>query len=428
MNKLLNKPLKAFTMYALLILALSIPVYYWVIDSIWLNEIDVHNQTIEGRIKDGFKNIPLTENEITHVINVWSQIQPGVKISAVSVSNIRKDSVYETIRPNTYANETYERFRGRSTYFYIHNKPYHLSVETNVEETHETVIAIATVTAVFFVLLLLGFVLLNRKIAQQIWQPFRNTLNQLKIFDLNSQKPIKLDPTTIEEFEELNEVLRKLIANNIDVYNQQKQFTENASHELQTPLALLKSKIDLLLQDKTLSKTQLESITALNIPLSRVSRINKNLLLLAKIENHQYPNEETIDLNQILNENIDILSDYASTGEISIDNGIKEPVMVKANRHLIEIMLTNLLVNGIRHNLRNGILAIDYQASTLMFSNSGTSPLNEDTLFKRFVSASTQSPNSGLGLAIVKEICHLYGWKVSYRFEKNFHHFSVSFS
>lgn len=428
MSKLLNKPLRAFTLYALVILALSIPAYYWVVDTIWLHEIDVHNQTVEGRIKDGFKSINLSDKQIEDAVNVWSQIQPGVKINPVQVVEIKADSVYETIRPNKYAHEMMERFRGRSTYFYIQGKPYHLLVETNVEETHQTVIAIALVTALFFSLLVLGFIILNRRIAVKIWQPFRDTLNQLKTFDLNSQQPIQLTASDIEEFEELNEVLSKLIDNNIAVYNQQKQFTENASHELQTPLAILKSKIDLLLQDQSLKQKQLEQITALNIPLARVSRINKNLLLLAKIENHQYTEEETIDLNEVLNENIEILNDYAANKEISLENHIKEPAMIQGNRQLLEIMLTNLLVNAIRHNTENGSIGINYQSDVFKIYNSGTSPLNQDTLFKRFGTAYTQSPNSGLGLSIVKEICNRHNWQITYAFENKQHFFSIVFT
>lgn len=427
MSKLLNKPLRAFTLYALVILALSIPVYYWVVDTIWLHEIDVHNRTVEGRIKDGFKSINLNGKQIADAVNVWSQIQPGVKMSPVQAIEVRKDSVYETIRPNKYAHEMMERFRGRSTYFYIQGKPYHLLVETNVEETHETMLAIAVVTVLFFSLLVLGFIILNRRIAVQIWQPFRNTLNQLKLFDLNSQKPIQLTTSDIEEFEELNEVLSKLIDNNIAVYNQQKQFTENASHELQTPLALLKSKIDLLLQDKNLNQKQLELINALNIPLARVSRINKNLLLLAKIENHQYAEQQTIDLNEVLNENIEILDDYAANKQISLENHIKAPVMIQGNRQLLEIMLTNLMVNAIRHNIENGSIGISYQPEVFSIYNSGTNPLNPDTLFKRFGSASAQSPNSGLGLSIVKEICNRHNWQITYTFENKLHYFSIAF-
>ncbi|WP_158237899.1 HAMP domain-containing sensor histidine kinase [Emticicia sp. TH156] len=427
MSKLLNKPLRAFTLYALIILVLSIPAYYWVVDTIWLHEIDVHNKTVEGHIKDGFKKINLSSKQITDAINIWSQIQPGVKISPVQPNAIRQDSVYEVIRPNLYAQEVFERFRGRSTYFYIQGNPYHLSVETNVEETHETVIAIAVVTILFFFLLVVGFILLNRKIATQIWQPFKNTLNRLKSFDLNSHKTIQLAPSEIEEFEELNQALGKLIDNNIAVYNQQKQFTENASHELQTPLALLKAKIDLLLQDKSLNKKQLELITSLHTPLARVSRINKNLLLLAKIENHQYADEQTVYLNEILEENIEILVDYAANQQISIENPVEEPIIVKGNRHLLEIMLTNLLVNAIRHNIENGKIGITYQAPVLSIYNSGTHSLNKDTLFKRFASASVQSPNSGLGLAIVKEICNRYNWSITYTFTDNQHYFSITF-
>jgi len=429
MSKLLNKPLRVFTLYALVILALSIPAYYWVVDYIWLHELDEHNEIIKQRIENGFKNIKLNDSQTNEAIMVWNQIQPGVKISPALVTEVKKDSLYEIIRPNQYtSSDNIDRFRGLSTYISIQNRAYHLLIETNVEETHETMIAIAVVTVLFFSMLVIGFILLNRKIAQQIWKPFQHTLQQLKNFDLNSHKRLQLKSSDIEEFEELNSVLNKLIDNNIAVYNQQKQFTENASHELQTPLALLKAKIDLLLQDKTLNQKQLELISTLNTPLSRVSRINKNLLLLAKIENHQYADQEEVNLNDLLSENIEILSDYTNTKKISITSHINTPVFVRGNRNLLEIMLTNLLVNAIRHNTKNGSISIKYEAPVFCIYNTGDSSLNKETLFKRFVSASTHSPNSGLGLAIVKEICNRYGWEIDYSFQNNQHIFSIRFA
>src|SRR5690606_20238110 len=135
----------------------------------------------------------------------------------------------------------------------INGKWYHLRIETNVEETDETMLAITIVTLLFFVLLVIGFIMLNRQIAKKIWQPFRNTLEKLKSFDLTTRQAVSFDQTDIEEFEELNQSLQKLINKNILVYTQQKIFIENASHELQTPLAVLKSKMNLLLQHKNIT-------------------------------------------------------------------------------------------------------------------------------------------------------------------------------
>jgi len=220
MNKLLNKSLKRFTAYAGIVLACSIPVYYFAISELWQYELDEHNIV--------------------------------------------------------------------------------LTPEAGREDTFLIIGAITLLTVFFFALLLGGFVWLNRKISRGLWQPFYNTLKKIKEFDLSSLKQVEFDTSKIIEFEELNNSIGKLLDRNVAVFRQQKEFTENASHELQTPLAIVQSKLDLLLQDEGISSGQSQIIEQANNALSRVSRINKNLLLLAKIENQQFLEKQLIDVAKAL--------------------------------------------------------------------------------------------------------------------------------
>jgi len=288
-------------------------------------------------------------------------------------------------------------------------------------------LAIAIVTLLFFALLVIGFIFLNRRIAKQIWQPFRNTLKKLKSFDLTTQRAVSFDKTNIEEFEELNQSLQKLIDKNISVYSQQKTFIENASHELQTPLAVLKSKLDLLLQNKNITSEQAELLTAIDLPLSRITRINKNLLLLAKIENKQFAEVENIELTEVINETLELLSDYTTLKQISVDENFSEKLFLSCNKTLLEILVNNLLINAIVHNTEQGKIQISFSNKTLTISNTGKTALSNEKLFERFTISSSETANSGLGLAIVKEICNRYNWHIHYTFENNLHSFSVQF-
>ena len=428
MSKLLNKPLKAFAIYTLLVLACSIPFYYLIVDYIWRNELDEYNQIVRERIETGLNKLNLSETDWDKTISLWNETQPGTTITKAGISDARTDSIYTIMRPDTLnPEEDMERYRGLSAFITVKNRPYHLRIEINVEETHETVFAIAAVTFLFFIILLTGFVILNRNISAQIWKPFHNTLDRLKSFDLNSQKNINLESSEIEEFDQLNTVLKQLIEKNITVFRQQKEFTENASHELQTPLAILKSKIDLLMQNETLTEEQSELIASLNMPIARVSRINKNLLLLAKIENHQFDEGENIDLSELLHQNLDFLGEHLVAKNNTVETYIKDDRTIQANKSLVEIMLVNLLLNAIRHNPVNGIIKIELTEGELTISNTGESPLNPETLFKRFITSSTNTPSSGLGLAIVREIANRYGWRISYSFLDGFHSFSIHF-
>ena len=428
MSKLLHKPFKAFTIYALIILVCSIPVYYLVVDFIWLDELDEHNHIVKERIEYSFNNAQIEENELNSLLKNWGKLQPSTTLTPSDLSVPKPDSTYTITKQNTYVEHNeIDRFRVLSSYISINGKLYHLQIETNIEEADETMLAIAIVTLLFFALLVIGFIFLNRRIAKQIWQPFRNTLKKLKSFDLTTQRAVSFDKTNIEEFEELNQSLQKLIDKNISVYSQQKTFIENASHELQTPLAVLKSKLDLLLQNKNITSEQAELLTAIDLPLSRITRINKNLLLLAKIENKQFAEVENIELTEVINETLELLSDYTTLKQISVDENFSEKLFLSCNKTLLEVLVNNLLINAIVHNTEQGKIQISFSNKTLTVSNTGKTALSNEKLFERFTISSSETANSGLGLAIVKEICNRYNWHIHYTFENNLHSFSVQF-
>lgn len=423
MSNLLNKPLKAFTAFACVILACSIPAYFFLIESIWIDELDDHNQAIKAQIQTNFSG--LGAEELDQSILLWNRVQAGSHISAVQV--MQKDSVYIIEKMITdHGDNEMERFRGLLSGLHLNGNDYKVSIETNVEEVNETVLAISLITCFFMALLIIGFVLLNRYLSKKIWRPFTDTLEKLKRFDLNHSKKIDFEKTDIREFIELNKVLDKLIANNIRVFRQQKEFAENASHELQTPLALLKSKIDLLIQDAGLSAAQRQIIESLDASVSRVSRINKNLLLLAGIEHKTYTTEE-FDLSEQVQSLVDVFSGFIESSSCSFTSSIEPGMILAANESLSEILLSNLFSNALRYTADGGAISVTLKNKALLITNTGSGALNSDHLFRRFGSVNAQDPGTGLGLAIVKEVCDKYGWRISYGYVEGSHSFSVVF-
>lgn len=426
MKPLLSKTTKPFLIYVLIVLMVSIPVYYLVVDTIWQNELDEHNQIIVEKTAYEFNRLKLSDAELEKSLELWNHIQPETSVEEISVNRIQGDKMYTTEKHLPFiSDQKKERYRCLEKVIYIHNKPYLFTIQTNIEESHETIAVIAMITTFFFVMIVVGLLYLNRKLSKSIWKPFRDTLNHLKTFNLNSQNKIDFPSSDTTEFEELNQSLRKLIERNISAYKTQKEFTENASHELQTPLAIIKNKLDLLLQDQDLTERQYRIAEDINKALTRSSRINKNLLLLAKIDNNQFDNSEVISFDRLLHQSIDMLQEHFEQKNISVQEQIISALQVHGNSSLTEIMINNLIINAIRHTSPGGSISIQLTDSVFEVANSGREELNSGLLFKRFSKLSADSNGSGLGLSIIQEICKFQHWTVDYRFEDGHHIFSV---
>ncbi|WP_223560491.1 sensor histidine kinase [Chryseobacterium lathyri] len=428
MKPLLSKTTKPFIIYVLIILVISIPVYYFVIDTIWKGELDEHNATIAEKTAYEFNSLKLSDQELEKSLVLWNQIQPGTDIKKILYNSLKKDVFFTVEKQKTFASQPEtERYRCLMKVIYINNKPFLFTVETNIEESQETVSAIALITIFFFIIIVIGLLFLNKRLSASVWEPFRNTLEKLKTFNLNNQTKIEFDQTDTTEFEELNQSLGKLIDHNISAFKTQKEFTENASHELQTPLAILKNKLDILLQDEDLTEKQYHIAEEMNRALTRSSRINKNLLLLAKIDNSQFDNSEIIQLDGLLHQSMEILQEHFDQKNIAVNENISSNVKVSGNTGLTEVLINNLILNAIRHTLPNGSISVKLTDYGLEVTNSGTEKLNTKFLFKRFSKLSADHHGSGLGLAIISEICKFHQWKISYKFENNLHIFSVLF-
>lgn len=427
MKPLLTKTTKPFLIYVLIVLMISIPVYYLVVDTIWKSELDEHNQIIVEKTAYEFNQLKLSDEALQKSLELWNHIQPETNIEKISPHQIKKDTAYTYEKHLPFISEQKkERYRCLEKVVYVQHQPYLFTIQTNIEESHETMGMIAMITIFFFVVIVLGLLYLNRKLSSSVWQPFRSTLDQLKTFNLNSQSKIEFPVSDTMEFEELNQSLYKLIERNVSAYKMQKEFTENASHELQTPLAIIKNKLDLLLQDEDLTEKQYRIAEDMNKALTRSSRINKNLLLLAKIDNKQFDNSEKIRFDQLLHQNIDMLEEHFEQKNISVRKQISNDVQVNGNSILCEILINNLIINAIRHTSSGGSIAVNLTHSVFEVSNSGTEKLNPDLLFKRFSKLSTDYNGSGLGLSIIQEICKFHHWSVSYRFENSYHIFTVN--
>lgn len=264
-------------------------------------------------------------------------------------------------------------------------------------------------------------------ISGRLWQPFDKTLEAIEHFKLENGVCPQLAESDTKEFVRLNIALQRLMTDSLHSYRLQKEFTENASHELQTPLAVFQSKLDLLLQQPELTERQAAIIQDLYQMNSRLSRLNRNLLLLAKMENNQFSRTESVDVITVIKD-LQPYLESLSGGLILKQNFSTASLPIKANRSLLESMVNNLVVNAVRHNKTSGEITVSLSDNRLMVSNtSDDAALDADQIFNRFYRPSEKTTGNGLGLAIVKAVCDYHGWKILYAYADGKHQFVVIF-
>jgi signal transduction histidine kinase len=265
--------------------------------------------------------------------------------------------------------------------------------------------------------------------AKRLWQPFYETLNQIKNFNIEHQSLPVFADTAVTEFKQLNTGLSSLIQANLIAYQKQQEFIENAAHELQNPLAVFQSKLDLLVQEPTLLKGQVVIISSLYESASRLSRINKNLLLLAKLDNKHFIERQEVEAGEMLKEVLPNFTELAELKGLFLNMDLPvQPIWVQGHKGLLELMVNNLILNAIRHNIPAGNIGLKLTGKRFTIANTGEGvALSSALLYKRFAKTSFSTQGTGLGLAIVHQICQLHGWQITYQFTDQQHQFSVIF-
>lgn len=283
-------------------------------------------------------------------------------------------------------------------------------------------------TVCLYIILLLIIILINNFVLQRLWKPFYSLLNQLKNYRIGNSKMLPKIKTDTKEFADLQHAVNILLHHTIETYEQQKSFIANAAHELQTPLAIVLNKLELLVEKESLKDNQAESIANVMHTIERLVRLNKSLLLLTKIENKQFLNNQNNSLNKAVNEILIDLNEIAEYKNIKFVFTETSNENLKIDSSLLNILLANLLRNAIFPNVENGTVNITISKNTLKISNTGTAKaINDKKIFLRFYKSDNSTNGSGLGLAIVKAICDLYGFSIYYRFENSLHFFEINF-
>ncbi|TCZ66301.1 HAMP domain-containing histidine kinase [Flaviaesturariibacter aridisoli] len=286
-----------------------------------------------------------------------------------------------------------------------------------------TLFFITTVTILF--ILLLSFAI-NRWAVKRLWRPFYAVLDSVRHYKLNDGAPLRLPSTTVEEFQFMNERIEAFAGQARLDFLALKTFSENATHELQTPIAVVRSKLDLLQQEPGLGAQGAAALQGAYDSLQRLDRLNASLLLLARIENRQFADTEPVDVNELLRAKLREFQELLQEKEIQVEHS-GDTVIIRINPALCQILLNNLLSNALRYTATGGTLQLNLDKASLSVCNTADGPaLDEQTLYQRFQRGNGNRGSAGLGLALIKQICDVSGFRLSYRHSGNRHCFRVS--
>lgn len=419
-KKLLHKTTRIYVLFSISILIAIAPVFYFVTKQLYVDDAD---EALVLR-KEEFLKFSLPQIK-TSDIPTWNNFNRDIKIEPNK--SIDSDLIFFTEYYDELSAED-EPYRELNSPIEINGEKYTFVARINLVESEDLIFNIALLFIILIGLLLTGLYLINRKISLTLWQPFYDSLNQIEQFEIDKSRNPQFLQTNIEEFNRLNKSVEKLILKNRTIYNNQREFIENAAHELQTPLAIFQGKLDLLIQGTELTNEQSKILDSLNKSVSTLNRLNKNLLLLSKIDNNSFTNYQKLTVSAILKKHFSFFSEQAKAKKLSISTEIDESLSIETDPILAEILFNNLFLNAIRHNIPNGEIRISANNKMLIFSNTGSdTPLEQSKLFKRFSKSNPSSEGNGLGLSIIEKIATLNNWTVSYSFSNNLHNFSVTF-
>lgn len=419
--RLLNQSLLFLSVPLLLILSIWSVVFYF-------NMID----EISDSIDDGLNNSKLLIIQRAAADSAIV-LKSNFNESNYSIHEISKEHAI-TVRDRYTDTSLYmqhehdmEPVRMLSSAFELNGKFYQMQVISSMVEEDDLIEDLFWSVTWLYLIMIAGILLTNKIVLQKLWMPFYAILKQLKTFRLESaEKPTGVT-TRIKEFRALQTAVDSLTQRTRETYTQQKQFTENAAHELQTPLAIAAGKLELLLEKDDLTETHTADIAQVLQMIERLIRLNKSLLLLTRIENRQFSAKETVSINQTVHQCLSDLDDFIQFRKVSVL--VKEPGQIEAKMDpaLAAILISNLIKNAVFHNQPGGSVIINIHSSILSISNTGSvQALNPEKIFKRFYKDSADQTSTGLGLAIVKAICNLYQFNLDYHFN-NTHHFEIRF-
>lgn len=423
--KLITKFILIYLLITTLVLAVGGVISYYIIRS------EVRSE-LKFRLMDRI-------NRVEYLIKNGQRFEKNTKQQKAQVRNLTVRKLKHPVEERVNVSDTmaYHQWLERlepnvkvSAYRNINGDSYHISTYGVLLETDDIRESVIQTLLWILALQVVGAVGVGYFVSSRVFEPFRNTLRKIRNFRLRSRDPIDAEENTgVQEFDELNHFIRDMSEKAVADYQHLKQFAENASHELQTPLSIMKGKLELL-QETDLNSEQHDYVASAQRSVKKLSRLSESLSLLTKIGNYEFSDTEEINLTNLIRENLKAFHELIELQGLSVETNLQEEVTVEMHPSLADILWSNLLQNAIKHNRseNEGYIQIELTENHLQISNPGP-PLNTEPeeMFQRFKKANQSSGSIGLGLSIVESITEFYDFEINYDYRDPKHIITVSF-
>lgn len=419
--KLLTRSTYYYFIFAILALFLAGIGLYFTIRSIVYREMDQSLVTEKTIIQDQIEETDLIPD---FTASFGHQIEVKLLPNRIKYSQIIRDTDIYDNSAGRFLPFRHIRFTNTS----VKNTGYIINIYLLNDENQKLLDSIAFGMLFLLIALFLILIILNYLISRNIWGPFYKSLDEVKTFDVLSDKQPVLPVTDVDEFDQLNFVLAEMTSKIRKDYINLKEYNENLSHEIQTPLAIIRSKLDILMQNSRLNRESINLIKSIHEATSRIFRLNQALLLISRIENLQFAETREISLRKMVEKTLENYDEILRLKKIRVETEFSNDAVVNMNEDLADLMISNLLGNAVRHNIDGGFIICQIMDGELTITNSGM-PLKTDPakLFNRFQKGTDHPESIGLGLSIVKNIVDQYKMLLSFSSTGSVHEIKLNY-
>lgn len=419
--KLLSLTNRYYVFSIILIVIIGSFVTYAIFKSIINDEQDSKLLTEKQQFIYEFNTFDTFEK--SYYLNIGDRIFIKPAINGNKNGDILRDTVmYDDFQKKNI------RYRQLKFITVKNEKSYEISINKSLLTADKLLAGIGEIMLFVVFGFISSLVIVNSVISKKIWNPFHQTLDFLAGYRISKPQNMYFPPTNIIEFQRLNEVLQNMIEKNQSDYQNLKEFIENVSHEIQTPLSVIKTKAELVLQKHELIPENAENIKTIYEAANRLSKLNHGLAQLSKIEHGQYVERKSLKVQELIEEKIELSEDLIAIKNIKMTSNFHANPSWFMNPSLAHILVTNVLSNAIKHNYENGEIEIHLFKHELKVTNTGRQ-LTEPSIkfFERFKKGEGSFESTGLGLSLIKRIADIHGFYIIYDNEDEKHQITLKF-